>query len=397
VARTLNSRTQMGHLITRPVLVLASVIATGCATLPPRPASPAEIASAREFLATTLLFDGHNDLPWAIRQNPVAPGDVPAYDLRRPTPGHTDIPRLRAGGVGAQFWSVYVPSDDPTPGMTQEGQIGIARRMFERYPDVFRETLTPGEAMTAFESGYIASGMEGGHVIDNSLERLRTFYDMGVRYLTLTHSANTDWADSATDKPEHGGLTDFGREVVREMNRLGMIIDLSHTSTATMHDVLDVTRAPVIFSHSSARALVDVPRNVPDDVLRRVRDNGGVVMVTFVPGFVSQAVADWEAMPRPRPEGMTPPRATIHDVVQHIEHIRKVAGIDHVGIGGDFDGISSVPEGLEDVSTYPALFALLRRRGWSDADLRKLAGENVMRVWREVESLRSSVARLQSP
>ena len=352
------------------------------------PPSAADIAAARSFLSTAILFDGHNDLPWVIRQDDAARGDVTVYDLRRRTPGHTDIERLRAGGVGAQFWSVYVPADEPEPAMAQLGQMGIARRVFERYPDVFQETLSTAEVADVFVTGRIASvmGMEGGHVIEGSLDKLREFHQLGARYLTLTHSASTDWADSATDTPRHGGLSDFGREVVREMNRLGMIVDLSHTSTDTMHDALDVSTAPVIFSHSSARALVDVPRNVPDDVLRRVRENGGVVMVTFVPGFVSQAVADWEALPRPRPPGPAP-RATVDDVVRHIEHVRAVAGIDHVGIGADFDGISTVPEGLEDVSSYPVLFAQLMRRGWGESDLRKLAGENVLRVWREVEAV----------
>lgn len=364
-------------------------LVASCATAPVNaPPSERDLAAARSFLSSAILFDGHNDLAWVIRQNEAAPGDVTAYDLRRRTPGHTDIERLRAGGVGAQFWSVYVPSDDPTPAMTQVGQIGIARRVFERYPDVLQETHSPAAVREAFAAGRIASvmGMEGGHVIENSLERLREFHQMGARYLTLTHSASTDWADSATDAPRHGGLSDFGREVVREMNRLGMIVDLSHTSTETMHDALDVSIAPVIFSHSSARALVDVPRNVPDDVLRRVRQNGGVVMVTFVPGFVSEAVAAWEALPRPRPPGPAP-RATIDDVVRHIEHVREVAGVDHVGIGADFDGISTVPEGLEDVSSYPALFARLMQRGWSEGDLRKLAGENILRVWTEVEAV----------
>lgn len=374
----------------RAARVIGSLILFGsCATMPVSgPPSSSELAAARTFLSTALLFDGHNDLPWVIRENPASRGDVTAYDLRSRTSGHTDIPRLRAGGLGAQFWSVYVPADDPTPARTQAGQIGIARRVFERYPDVFRETLTSAEVMPAFRAGRIASvmGMEGGHVIENSLEQLREFYEMGARYLTLTHSENTDWADSATDSPEHGGLTDFGRDVVHEMNRLGMLVDLSHTSVETMHDALDVSEAPVIFSHSSARALVDVPRNVPDGVLRRVTENGGVVMVTFVPGFVSAAVAEWEAMPRPRPEGEAP-RATLDDVVRHIEHIRDVAGIDHVGIGADFDGISTVPEGLEDVSAYPALFARLMQRGWSEADLRKLGGENVLRVWSEAEAV----------
>src|SRR5690606_34737523 len=209
---------------------------------------------------------------------------------------------------------------------------------------------------------------------------LRSFYDLGARYMTLTHSANTDWADAATALPEHGGLTEFGKEVVREMNRLGMLVDLSHVATTTMHDALDVSEAPVIFSHSSARSVTDVPRNVPDDVLRRVRENGGIVMVTFVPGFVRREIAEWERLP-PSTRGPAPRNANMDDVIRHIEHVRDVAGIDHVGIGADFDGIDQGPVGLEDVSAYPALFAELSRRGWSEADLRKLAGENILRVW----------------
>jgi membrane dipeptidase len=356
---------------------------------------------ARRVLAGTPLFDGHNDLPWAIRENAAAPKDVNAWDLRARTPGHTDIARLRQGMVGAQFWSVYIPFSSVEEGAakTQLEQIDIAKQVFVRYPDVFEETLTPDAALRAFRAGKIASvmGMEGGHAIENSLGALRAFFELGARYMTLTHSSNIDWADSGTDTPVHDGLTEFGKEVVREMNRLGMIVDLSHTSPATMNDALEVTEVPVIFSHSSARALVEHGRNVPDEILRRLPDNGGIVMVTFVPGFINAAVRDWQALPEEQRSRTDEPRASLSDVADHIDHIRRVAGADHVGIGGDFDGISSVPTGLEDVSTYPALFAELSRRGWSEEDLRKLAGENVLRVWHRAEEVAARLQRERPP
>ena len=356
---------------------------------------------AKRVLSSTPLFDGHNDLPWAIRENPEAPRDVIAYDLRSRAPGHTDLARLREGMVGAQFWSVYIPSASVAEGAakTQLEQIDIAKQIFALYPDVFEETLTPEAALRAFRAGKVASvmGMEGGHAIENSLGALRAFFGMGARYMTLTHSTNIDWADSGTDTAAHDGLTEFGKEVVREMNRLGMLVDLSHTSPATMHDVLDVAEAPVIFSHSSARALVEHGRNVPDDVLRRLTENGGVVMVTFVPGFINAAVRDWQALPEAERSRTPEPRATLADVADHIEHVRRTAGVDHVGIGSDFDGISSVPVGLEDVSTFPALFAELSQRGWSEEDLRKLAGENVLRVWRQAESVARRLQRERPP
>ncbi|MEX2571255.1 MAG: dipeptidase [Gemmatimonadota bacterium] len=373
----------------------------GCASAQIEPSGDPHMDVARRILSTTPLFDGHNDLPWAIRGYDAAPHDVAAYDLRTRTSGHTDIPRLREGMVGAQFWSVYVPSRAVEEGAAkvQLEQIEIAKQIFDRYPDVFEETLSPGDVMPAFRRGRIASvmGMEGGHVIENSLGALRAFYDLGARYLTLTHSANTDWADAGTALPEHNGLTEFGREVVREMNWLGMLVDLSHVAPQTMHDALEVTEAPVIFSHSSARAVTDVPRNVPDDVLRRMPENGGVVMVTFVPGFISREIAEWERVPESARRGQEPPQATMEDVILHIEHVRDVAGIDHVGIGSDFDGISTVPVGLEDVSTFPALFAELSRRGWSEADLRKLAGENVLRAWTEAERVSQRLRQERGP
>lgn len=357
--------------------------------------------TARRVLASTPLFDGHNDLPWAIRENAAAPRDVVAYDLRKRTPGHTDLARLREGMVGAQFWSVYIPFTRPEDGAArmQLEQIDIAKRIFAQYPDTFEETLAPADVMPAFRRGKIASvmGMEGGHAIENSLGALRAFFALGARYMTLTHSTNIDWADSGTDAPVHGGLTEFGKEVVREMNRLGMIVDLSHTSPETMHDALDVSVAPVIFSHSSARAVTEHGRNVPDDVLRRLPANGGVVMVTFVPSFINDAARNWQALPLEERQRTPEPRATMDDVIRHIEHIRRVAGPDHVGIGSDFDGITSVPIGLEDVSKFPALFAELSRRGWSEADLRKLAGENVLRVWTRVHDVAQRLQRERAP
>jgi membrane dipeptidase len=356
---------------------------------------------ARRVLTTTPLFDGHNDLPWAIRTDRAAPRDVRAYDLRRRTPGHTDVERLRQGLVGAQFWSIYIPFSAVQEGAAkvQLEQIDIAKQIFRLYPDVFQETLTSAEVMPAFRAGRIASvmGMEGGHAIENSLGALRAYYDLGARYMTLTHSNNIDWADSCCEAPRHDGLTAFGREVVREMNRMGMLVDLSHVSPKTMHDALDVAEAPVIFSHSSARGVTDHPRNVPDDVLRRLPQNGGVVMITFVPSFVNTAAMNWGRLPAEQRRGAQEPRATMADVIAHIEHVRRVAGIDHVGIGADFDGISTVPVGLEDVSTYPALFAELSRRGWSEPELRKLAGENALRAWRQAEEVADRLQRQRPP
>jgi membrane dipeptidase len=373
------------HLLLMPLLLLAA-----CTTAQPR-ASPAasgdpHVDVARRVLSSTPLVDGHNDLPWAIREYEAAPRDVAAYDLRRRTPGHTDIPRLREGMVGAQFWSVFIPPRAVADGAArvQLEQIDIAHQVIRRYPDTFELALDADDVLRIFRQGRIASmlGMEGGHALENSLGALRAFHDLGVRYMTLTHSANIDWADACCEPPRHGGLTAFGREVVREMNRLGMLVDISHVSTATMNDALDTSEAPVIFSHSNARALTDHPRNVPDDVLRRLPRNGGIAMITFVPSFLNTEVMHWSRLPPEQQRAAPAPRATMDDAIRHIEHVRDVAGIDHVGLGGDFDGISIVVQGLEDVSTYPALFAELSRRGWSETDLRKLAGENVLRVWR---------------
>jgi membrane dipeptidase len=337
--------------------------------------------------------------------------DVNAYDLRGSVSGQTDLKRLREGGVGAQFWSVYVPGELPGGfARTQLEQLDIARRIIARYPDALRWATSSAEIRAAKRAGKIASlmGMEGGHVIENSLGALRAYYDLGARYMTLTHNVHTDWADSAALPPVHGGLTQFGESVVLEMNRLGMLVDLSHVADATMDDALRVSKAPVIFSHSSARAVCDVPRNVPDDILRRLPANGGIVMITFVASFIDPAIAQVDREARQEVERRTAgitdakereriqsevmakvvrPKTTIAKVADHIEHVRRVAGIEHIGIGGDFDGNDVWPEGLSDVSTYPYLFAELIRRGWSDRELKMLAGENLLRVLEQAEKV----------
>ncbi len=377
---------------------------------------------ARKILRSVPLIDGHNDLPWEIRNSKTAPRDVAAYDLRSKTPGHTDLERLKAGQVGAQFWSIYVPGEIKDSGFArvQLEEFDIARRIIERYPERFAPANGAADIEREFKRGRLASllGMEGGHVIENSLGALRAYYDLGARYMTLTHNVTLDWADAAADSARHGGLTEFGREVVREMNRLGMLVDISHVSPGTMSDVLDVTAAPVIFSHSSARALTDHVRNVPDSILQRLPKNGGVVMVTFVPALVSQEVADYEKAETDEIERLRPqvpdtaelrrqveaweaahprPEATLKQVADHIDHVRKVAGADHVGIGSDFDGISYTPVGLEDVSTFPMLFAELVKRGWSDDDLRKLAGRNMLRVIKSAEATAGRLQRERQP
>jgi membrane dipeptidase len=371
------------------------------------------LARARRVLTETPLIDGHNDLPWRIREDSIARGNVDSYDLRKHTPGHTDLDRLRKGMVGAQFWSVYIPGEwaDSGYARVQLEQIEIARNMIARYPDRLALALSADDIRRDFKHGKIGSllGLEGGHAIENSLGALRAYYDLGARYMTLTHNVTLDWADAALDSAKHNGLTAFGDSVVREMNRLGMLVDLSHVSAATMSDALNVSQAPVIFSHSAARALVDVPRNVPDSILRRVTANGGIVMVPFVVGFVSPEALLYDQSTRPAMKELREkygndtaaitraikdwrvthpaPRATLSQVADQIDYVRKVAGVDHVGIGGDFDGITEVVQGLEDVSTYPALFAELAKRGWSDNDLRKLAGENFLRVFAEAEAV----------
>jgi membrane dipeptidase len=380
------------------------------------------LAHARRLLRATPLVDGHNDLPWEIRRSATAPRDVAAYDLRKRTPKHTDLERLREGHVGAQFWSIYIDGEMKDSGYArvQLEQFDIARRMIARYPDRLTLALTADDIERDFKRGRIASllGMEGGHAIENSLGALRSYYALGARYMTLTHNVTLDWADAALDTARHGGLTGFGREVVHEMNRLGMLVDLSHVSPGVMSDVLDVAEAPVIFSHSAARALVDHPRNVPDSILARLPRNGGVVMVTFVPSFVSEVIKAWEdeanaawkvleaevtdsGMRRARWEEWKAahpiPPATLAQVADHIEHVRTVAGADHVGIGSDFDGIDSGPAGLEDVSRFPELFAELIRRGWTDADLKKLAGGNLLRAMHQAEAAAARLQRTRQP
>ena len=341
------------------------------------------LARARALHKQVPLIDGHNDYPWALRENN-AERDLDKLDIRMSQPKlMTDIPRLRAGGVGGQFWSVFIPVEiqGPAAVVTTLEQIDIVHRMVRKYPDTFELATTAADVERIFKAGRIASliGMEGGHSIDNSLTTLRMFYATGARYMTLTHSSNTGWADSCTDKPASHGLSTFGEEVVREMNRLGMMVDLSHTSPETMEDAIRVSEAPVIFSHSGARALNDHVRNVPDNVLEMLGKNGGVVMVNFYPVFLAK-------------DG----KATVADVANHMDHIRKVAGPDHVGIGSDFDGIPSVPVGLEDVSKYPALTAELLRRGWSDDDVKKALGLNVLRVMRRVEAVAARLERTRA-
>jgi membrane dipeptidase len=381
------------------------------------------LAQAKRLAERAPLIDGHNDIAERMRgQKPRY--DFDTFDLRQHRPGfHTDIPRLRAGGLGGAFWSVYVPGTlqgESAVTATLE-QIDAVQEMLHRYPDTFEAARTAADVERVVKAGRIASmmGMEGGHSIDRSLGALRAFSRMGVGYMTLTHNVTLPWADAAMDVARNGGLSKFGEEVVREMNRLGMLVDLSHTSPDTMRDALRVTEAPVIFSHSSARAICDVPRNVPDDVLAEVKKNGGVVMVTFVPGFIApeagprhvkrQAESDrLKALPQSTPAAVTAameawdkanpaPKATLSQVADHIDHIRKVAGIDHIGIGADYDGMDSQPEGLDDVSRYPALFAELLRRGYSDGDVQKIAGRNVLRVMRSAEAVALRLQKARPP
>jgi membrane dipeptidase len=375
---------------------------------------------ARALLRRSPLVDGHNDLAWALRQ--AGSQDLAGTDLTGPVGfTHTDLPRLAEGGVGAQFWSVYVPvslAGEAAVAVTLE-QIDFVHRMAGRYPDRLELALTAADVERIFAAGRVASliGAEGGHSIGCSLGALRALYRLGVRYLTLTHNANVPWADSATDEPAAGGLTAFGREVVAEMQRLGMLVDLSHTAAPTMRDAFDAAQAPVIYSHSSARALCDHPRNVPDEMLARLPGNNGVCMVTFVPAFVSQQCRDWhlgldaelkrrgldsgdEASRAAREEyarGNPAPRATLAQVADHVEHVREVAGVEHVGIGGDFDGTEDLPDGLADVSCYPALVAELLERGWSEQDCARLAGGNVLRVMRDAESAAGVISARRGP
>ena len=371
------------------------------------------------------VIDGHNDLLWAAREKVFYDFDrleLTDSAVCQAAGTHTDLPRLRAGGVGAQFWSVYVPATlpgDAAVTATLE-QIDGGHAMINRYADQLALATTVDDVERAWKQGKIASlmGAEGGHQINESLGTLRMLYRLGVRYLTLTHNHNVPWADSATDEPVLGGLSDFGREVVAEMNRIGMLVDLSHVSADVMRQALDVSRVPVIFSHSSARALCSHPRNVPDDVLARLAGNGGLCMVTFVPKFVNQDVCDWtaEAKAAAAAEGIDTddvdaeeafletyrrahpgPVASIADVVSHIEHVREVAGVEHIGLGGDYDGVGELPVGLEDVSSYPVLLTALAERGWSDEDLAGLTCRNVLRTMADAGLTAAGEARRDAP
>ena len=390
-----------------------ALVALALVALPAGAQEDAALAHARALLKTVPLIDGHNDLPWEIRTSKTAPMDVQAYNLNTQTLGNTDIARLRAGEVGAQFWSIYIPGEAKDSGYArmQLEEFDIARRMIATYPKDLAFVTTADGIEKAFKAGKIGSllGVEGGHAIENSLGALRVYYDLGARYMTLTHNVTLAWADAALDSAAHGGLTPFGKEVVHEMNRLGMMVDLAHVSPGVMSDALNVTESPVIFSHSATRALTNHPRNVPDSILQRLPKNGGVVMVTFVPSFVNTKFGAWEAsrdsvvtallatgadsaavrtQVRAWVAANPRPTTSISDVADHIEHVRKIAGVDHIGIGSDFDGMGPVtPAGLEDVSKFPYLFAELIRRGWKDADLKKLAGLNVLRVMRANEAV----------
>ena len=405
-------RNQVAAVHLRKVLQLSVVALLGAMALPAAAATPEE--TAREVLAKTPIIDGHNDTPHqiaALFDRDFSKFDLAALPAEVLAKTHTDIKTARAGFLGGQYWSVYVdaalPKHEAVTRTIQ--QIDVVRQMMTRYPETFSYAETAAEVEAAMKKGQIASliGMEGGHSIGSSLEILRQTYALGARYMTLTHSLTTDWADSATDAPKHDGLSPFGFEVLAEMNQLGMIADISHVSEATMHDVLDKSTAPVLFTHSNARTITPHSRNVPDSVLKRLPQNGGVVMVTFVPGFTSATRRQWEyersaVAGRAKTEfsgnpagekavvdawiaANPQPKATLAQVADHIDHIRKVAGIDHIGIGGDFGGVDELPVGLENVSTYPALFAELVRRGYAKADLAKIAQGNVLRVMRGVE------------
>lgn len=399
-------------------LMMAAAAVTALTAVTPVMAQSGDAAvdaRVRQILRRTPLIDGHNDLPWAIRQgygNDVHGVDL-TTDLSMSTRLHTDIPRLREGGVGAQFWSVYVSANmsQLEAAKATFEQIDTVKRIIGAHPDVFEMATTADDIVRIHRQGKIASliGMEGGYSIDDSLGLLREFRRAGALYMTLTHSKSTNWADAGTDAPKWNGLNAFGEEVVKEMNRIGMMVDLSHVSAETMRDAIRVSEAPVIFSHSSALGVTGHPRNVPDDVLGLMQSNGGIVMVTFVPGFINEQVRSWganRAAEQARLNSLHPgdpervrrelaewvaanpvPRATLDDVVAHIQYVRDKAGIDHVGLGGDFDGVDSLPVGVEAVDAYPRILAELIKRGWTDADIRKLTGENMLRVMRGVEAV----------
>lgn len=397
-----------------PILRIAAVLAACCSSLAlaadPRPKVVVTDA-AKQVHASGYVFDGHNDLPWELRR--LTGGKLDKVDLVKGIPEiHTDIPRLRAGNVGAQFWAAYVPATTMKEGkslaMTIE-QIEIIRAFVKQYPETFEFTTSASDVERIRKSGKIASliGVEGGHSIENSIDNLRRLHALGARYMTLTHSDTLSWADAATDTAQHQGLTEFGEEVVREMNRLGMLVDLSHVSPETMKDALRVSTAPIIFSHSSARAIANHPRNVPDDVLKLTAKNGGVVMVNFYSGFIHPKSAERRArmfevqrelrakypnetdykQARARWDKENPiERGSVHDVVDHIVHIAKIAGFEHVGLGSDYDGINSTPEQLEDVSTYPVITQELLNRGFTAEQIHAVMSGNVMRVLKAVEA-----------
>lgn len=371
---------------------------------------------AKKLTESAIVFDGHNDLPWRLRKD----GDVKFETLdisKRLSTGHTDLPRLREGGLKAQFWSVYIPSDQPDPARSVVEQIDIVKRMVEKYPNDFELALTADDVERIAKSGKIASllGMEGGVAIENSLAQLRAFAALGVRYMTLTHNTSLDWADAATGTQHNGGLTDFGVRVIKEMNRVGMFIDISHVSPGTMDDVLRESKAPVIASHSGAYAVANHPRNVPDEILKRLPANGGVVMVVFYPSFIvpgrAKAYADARRELRKKftdeaeftkaydqwVKDNPMPRGSVKDIADHIDHIVKVAGIDHVGIGSDYDGITDTPVGMEDVSCYPRLSEELLARGYSDQDIRKILGGNVIRALRAMGKVADELRKTSTP
>ena len=401
VSQTHRTRSIQGSLATLLALIVGQGVWAGPAD---QAGLPPVSERARQVHAAGMLFDGHNDLPWRLRTE----GDfaLTKFDLsQRLDSGQTDIPRLREGGVKAQFWSVYIPSEHPNPARTVAEQIDLVGRMVERYQNVFEMAYNADDVERITRKGKIASliGIEGGVAIENSLAQLRAFYTLGARYMTLTHNTTLDWADAANDAPTHDGLTPFGERVVKEMNRLGMLVDISHVSPATMADALRVSQAPLIASHSSAFAICPSPRNVPDEILKEVKKNGGVVMVNFYSGFVvpesgkkmrqlrtemlakfpdrtarAKAMDEWF-----KSEGAKLARGTYRDVADHIDHLVKVAGVDHVGIGSDFDGITMWPVGLDDVSSYPRLTEELLHRGYSEADIHKILGGNVLRAFRQ--------------
>jgi membrane dipeptidase len=406
-------------------IFITAALFMGCASLSAQTDRDEYRQQAIEILESVPLFDGHNDAPYQYRNRVGYKfSELDFYDTTQlENPMHTDIPRLKEGRVGAQWWSVYVPAgipEDEAVKRTME-QIDFVYRMAEKYPDEFEMAYTADDVERIFADGKIASliGMEGGHSISNSLATLRMFYDLGARYMTITHGRTLDWADAAGDEPQHNGLSEFGEEVIREMNRLGMAVDLSHVTPETMKNAIEVSEAPVMFSHSNARAISHHPRNVPDEVLQLLPEKDGLVMVTFVESFTSEELRQWyaersgymakiESLYAGQPDMIQEkmqewmdenemPKSTLEQVADHIDHIRDQVGVDHIGIGGDYDGVSSLPAGLEDVSTYPDLFAELLKRGYSEEELRKIAGENMLRVLRGVEETAERLRQEREP